>query len=110
MTTGQPLGALVAAIINDGFLETAEARPRVCGAVFHAQRLEDIHHEVRAGLLIPADLHGATPFSGSRTLIHLLRPSNWCCNKSSGANCCAFQKTPSSNRSFCHSRASPFNA
>src|SRR6185369_11836189 len=52
----EPFGTLIAAVIDERFLKPTEARPGICGAVFDAERLEDIDHEVRTRFLVPHDL------------------------------------------------------
>ena len=44
----QPLGRFVAAVVDEGFVETAEARARVGDDVLEVQRLQHVHHEVGA--------------------------------------------------------------
>src|ERR1700722_1921869 len=52
MAAGDELGALVAAIVEQRFMERAEAGTGVCTDVLKAERLDDVDHEVRSGALI----------------------------------------------------------
>jgi hypothetical protein len=45
---GEELGLGVAAVIDQRFVQAAEARPRVGRDVFEAERLDDVDHEIRA--------------------------------------------------------------
>src|SRR5205814_5650674 len=51
MTAGDPLGALVSSVVDERFVQRAEARAGVGGDVFEAERLEHIHHEIGPGVL-----------------------------------------------------------
>ena len=99
MAAGQPLGAFVAAIVDERFLQTAEARAGIRRAVFDAERLDDVHHEVRAGLLVAGNFDRAAGFSG-RPLLGLLRHDDRRRGETRGTGSGAFQETTSANRSF----------
>ena len=47
----QELGLGVAAVVDDGLVQTAERGARVGGHILQVERLEDIDHEVRAGAI-----------------------------------------------------------
>ena len=52
MHAGQKLGLLVTAVINNGFLQTAETRSWIGSDVLDARRFDHVDHEVRTR---PAD-------------------------------------------------------
>jgi hypothetical protein len=55
---GDQLGALVAAIVDDRLVQTAEARTGIGGDILEAECLQHVHHEVGAAPLVVAeDLH-----------------------------------------------------
>jgi hypothetical protein len=61
------LRRLVAAVVDDRFVQSAEARSRIGGNVLEAERLQHVEHEVRSAALVLADdLHvaGADGFAG----------------------------------------------
>ncbi len=49
MAAGDEFGILVAAIVDDGFVQAAEARSGIGADVLDAQRLDDVDHEIGAG-------------------------------------------------------------
>jgi hypothetical protein len=49
--TGEQLRLGIAAVVDERFVQAAEARARVGGDVFEAERLDDVDHEVRARAL-----------------------------------------------------------
>ena len=60
MAARQPLGRLVAAVSDEGFVQTPEARCGIRGDVLEVQRLEHIDHEIGTRILDGQDfaLHG----------------------------------------------------
>ena len=51
VAAGQPLRPLVLAVGDERLLQPAETRPGVGGDVLKPERFEDIHHEIRPGVL-----------------------------------------------------------
>ncbi len=45
---GEEFGVLVIAVVDDGFVEATEAGAGVRGAIFDAERLDDVNHEIGA--------------------------------------------------------------
>ena len=64
VATGQKFRSLVSTIINDGLMETLETRSRIRRDVLEVERLQNIHHEVRTGILDDAFDFNATRSSG----------------------------------------------
>ena len=48
VAAGEQFGILVAAVIDDGFVQAAEAGAGIGGAIFDAERLDHVDHEVGA--------------------------------------------------------------
>ena len=99
VAAGEPLRLVVAAVVDEGFLETAEARAGIRGAIFDAERLDDVDHEVRARLLVSGNFHGAATFSGRR-LPGLLRRREGLCYQARRACSGALQETAAADGLF----------
>ena len=74
MGAGEELGGLVLAVIDDRFLDGAEARPGIGGEIVEAQALEAIDHEVGAGEL-GGELRLVRRHLGLGGAVHRLRAS-----------------------------------
>ena len=58
MKTGDELRVLVAAVIDDRFLQAAGIRVGIDRDVLEAQGLQDVHHEIGPGPFVVDDLNG----------------------------------------------------
>ena len=56
VAAGEQLGVLVAAVVDEGFVQAAEAGAGIGGDVFEAERLDDVDHEVGAGAVGGVDV------------------------------------------------------
>ena len=99
VAAGKPLRALVAAVVDQRFLQAAEARSWIRRAILDAERLDDVHHEVRARLLVSGDFHGAATFSG-RGLPGLLRRRERLCYQTRRPGSGALQETAAADGLF----------
>ena len=71
MAAGDQLGVLVAAVVDQRFVQAAEAGAGIGADVFDAQRFDDVDHEVGAGPI------GGEDFENRRSLgIGRLRQRN----------------------------------
>jgi hypothetical protein len=69
VAAGEQFGILVAAVVDQGFVQSAETRTGIGGDIFEAQGLENIDHEVGAGpvvLVTSAAVPAAAPFRKPR--------------------------------------------
>src|SRR5437879_8252335 len=109
MAASDVLRGLVASIVDRRFVQCTEAGTRIREDVLEAQRLEDVHHEVRSGAIAGLNVDG-----GYRTAFGLLGRrcrnrarlgllgigSQGFRNQRRGASGRAFQKITTANRSF----------
>ena len=63
VAAGDEFGTLIAAVVDDRFLQPAETRSRIGADVFETQRLDDIDHEVGAGSIRSQDFDVRRNFS-----------------------------------------------
>src|ERR1700681_3639137 len=113
MAAGDELGALVAAIVEQRFVERAEAGTGVCADVLKPERLDDVDHEVRSGALIfeDAEFGGRNTFGlfghqwrygPGRGVGKLLLSFRWggTGHQDGGSRTGAFQKIPATGGGF----------
>ena len=116
MAAGDELGTLISAVVEQRFVERAEAGTRIRADVLKAERLDDVDHEVRSGALIFEDLdvggHYALGFLGHQRrggtgrklgdlLLWLLRfGCSGTSHQGGGSRARASQKIPAAYRRF----------
>ena len=80
VAAGDEFGAFVPAVVDDGFVQAAEARSGIGADVLDAQRLDDVDHEIGAGAAFGEDFE-----PGRRADLRFRRNRRWRCNARRGA-------------------------